>query len=369
MRILIIARPFTFHGGVERATAGLLRGLVESGQDVDLLTPGAQIPVPGVTLHRLWLPSLPAAARVLSLAVAARLAVRRGRWDVVQSHERTLGQDVYRAGEGSHRAYLASTGERRGRRLYHAVVLALEREVFARTPRVVAIAARGRAEIERDYGLCRAPIAVVYNGVDLARFHPSQRCRHRSTLRREVGVAQGAFALLFVGSGFERKGLATAIEGLAELEDGEARLIVIGKGRQGPYVELATHLGVRDRIVWLGPRVDADRWYAAADAVVLPTRYEPFGNVHLEALASGVPVVTSTRAGGAELIQEGLNGFTVDPLDAKAVARAIERIRSAPAATMAEAARRSAEPYTFAAQAEGFMRIYRELRAGVAQNP
>ncbi len=369
MRILVIARPFAFHGGVERATAGLLRGLVEAGQDVVLLTPGAQVPVPGVTVHPVRLPSLPAAARLLALAVVARSAVRRGRWDIVQSHERTLGQDVYRAGEGSHRAYLANVGGSRRRHLYHTVVLALERRVFTRTPRVVAIAARGRAEIERDYGLGRAPISVVHNGVDLVRFHPRHRCRYRSTVRGEAGVAEGAFVVLFVGSGFERKGLSTAIEALAELGDVDARLIVIGKGRQGPYEELATRRGVQDRIVWLGPRPDTDRWYAAADAVVLPTRYEPFGNVHLEALASGVPMVTSTRAGGAELIEEGVNCFAVDPVDTTAVARSLDRVRTAPATTMAEAARRSVEAYTFAAQAEGFVRIYRELRAGAPENP
>ncbi|MGH7333614.1 MAG: glycosyltransferase, partial [Candidatus Rokuibacteriota bacterium] len=97
--------------------------------------------------------------------------------------------------------------------------------------------------------------------------------------------------------------------------------------------------------------------------------YEPFGNVHLEALASGVPMITSTRAGGAELIQDGVNGFVVDPLDARAVAGAIDRVRTTPLATMREAARRSVEAYTFAAQAEGFMQIYKELRAGATRNP
>ena len=187
--------------------------------------------------------------------------------------------------------------------------------------------------------------------------------------RREAEVAETAFVLLFVGSGFERKGLSTAIEALATVRDARVRLMVIGKGRQGPYRELAIRRGVHDRIVWLGPRPDADRWYGAADVVVLPTRYEPFGNVHLEALASGVPIITSTRAGGAELIREGFNGFTVDPLDPRAVATAIERVRAAPAGMMAEAARHSVEGYTFAAQAEGFLRIYRELRTGTIENP
>ena len=114
--------------------------------------------------------------------------------------------------------------------------------------------------------------------------------------------------LLFVGSGFERKGLATAIDALGELGDDHARMIVIGKGRRLPYEELAGRRGVPDRVVWLGPRRDTERWYGAADVVVLPTRYEPFGNVHLEALASGVPMVTSVRAGGAELIRDGAIG-------------------------------------------------------------
>ena len=108
MKLLIIARPFVFHGGVERATAGLIGALVDHGYDVHLLSPSGQAPMRGVTLHPLSLPPLPSAARVLALAVSARRAVARGSWDVVQSHERTLHQDVYRAGEGCHRAYLAS---------------------------------------------------------------------------------------------------------------------------------------------------------------------------------------------------------------------------------------------------------------------
>jgi UDP-glucose:(heptosyl)LPS alpha-1,3-glucosyltransferase len=368
VRILLIARPFVFHGGVERATDGLLGGLVACGQEVDLLTTGRQAPAAGVSVRRLWLPPLPAGARLLALAVAARVVTARGRWDVVQSHERTLSQDVYRAGEGSHRAYLDSVGGARGRPLYHRMVLALERRLFARTPRIVAIAARGQREIQRDYGVPPERIRVVYNGVDLERFHPCVRGRERASARREAGVEADAFAMLFVGSGYERKGLATAIGALAELRDPTVRLIVIGKGRAAPYQLEAARRGVRDQVVWLGARPDTERWYGAADVVVLPTHYEPFGNVHLEALASGVPVVTSTLAGGAELIREGVNGFAVAPRDPSAVAGAIDRVRASSPGSMAEAARSSAEPFTFVAQAARFLSIYRELRAGNPQN-
>jgi UDP-glucose:(heptosyl)LPS alpha-1,3-glucosyltransferase len=364
MRIAIIARPHSFHGGVEQATAGLLGALVARGEEVDLLTPGAAAPVPGVTVRRLRLPPLPAAGRVLALAAASARAMRSGRWDVVQSHERTLGQDVYRAGEGCHGAYLAALGSPRGRRIFHAITLALERRVFARTPRIVAIAARGVEEIRRWHGVPAERLSLVYNGVDLERFHPERGRPSRESRLRDVGVPAGSFAVLFVGSGFARKGLATAIEALAAGSAG-VHLLVIGRGAPGPYEALAERRGVGDRVRWLGPRPDTERWYAVADAVVLPTRYEPFGNVHLEALASGVPVVASDRAGGAELIQDGVNGYVVDPLDATAVARALDRIRSGPPGAMAEAARRAALPFTHAAQAERFAGIYRSANPPV----
>src|SRR5262249_60216028 len=121
----------------------------------------------------------PSAARVLALAVSARRAVAGGSWDVIQSDERTLCQHVYRAGEGCHRAYLASAARPRARGLYHRIVLALERRVFARTPCIVAIAEAGRREIATLYGVAADRLSVVYNGVDLERFHPDNRARWR----------------------------------------------------------------------------------------------------------------------------------------------------------------------------------------------
>jgi UDP-glucose:(heptosyl)LPS alpha-1,3-glucosyltransferase len=364
MKLLIIARPFVFHGGVEQATAGLVAALVEHGYEVHLLSPRGQAPMRGVKLHTLPLPPLPSAARVLALAMSARLAVARGNWDVVQSHERTLRQDVYRAGEGCHRAYLASEARGRTRGLYHRIVLALERRVFARTPQIVAIARVGRREIEALYGVSPGRLAVVYNGVDLARFHPANRSRYRAGARAEAGLPSGAFTALFVGSGFARKGLATAIEAFAAFRDGESRLVVVGKGDRRPYQALAARSGVGERVVWLGARSDLERWYAAADIVVLPSRYEPFGNVHLEALAAGLPVVASARAGGAEIIADGINGSVVDPVDSRAVTAALEVFRQRREGEVAAAARGSAEPYTYAAQVDGFARIYhRSARA------
>lgn len=360
MRILIISRPYTFHGGVESATAGLMRALVAHGHDVHRAGPGAPSAAAGVTEHRLRVPPLPSAVRGVALALAAAVVARRPAWDVVQSHERTLVQDVYRAGEGSHRAYLEASGAPAGRRLHHAVTLALERRVFARTPQIVAISRRGAQEIGELHAVPAARLSVVYNGVDLDRFHPRLRAEHRESARKSTGIPSGAFTVLFAGSGFERKGLATAIRGLARLSDTGARLIVLGRGNAPSYQELAVELGVAERIVWLGPRVDIERWYAAADVLALPTRYEPFGNVHLEALASGLPVVTSLVAGGAEVVNDRC-GATIAPDDAGGLMAAVEKLRSRPVAELRDAARVAAEPYTFARQVGALEEVYRRL--------
>jgi UDP-glucose:(heptosyl)LPS alpha-1,3-glucosyltransferase len=367
MKILVVSRPFVFHGGVERATADFLKSLVAHGHDVHLLSPRPQQPVPGLTLRRLALPPVPAPARVLVLPMAVRLAVRRRDWDVVQSHERTLCQDVYRAGEGCHRAYLEAMGPRYHRRAaYHRLLLALERRVFASTPEIVAISELGAREIARTYRVPDTRLTVVYNGVDLERFHPEHRARHRAAARAEVGVGADAWLALFAGSGFERKGLTTALEAFAALSGRGSRLLVLGKGDARPYRAQAERLGVAERVTWLGPRPDIERWYSAADALVLPTRYEPFGNVHLEALASGLPVVTTTAAGGAEAITPD-SGAVVPPRDPAALAAALERVRGSDPVRMALAARAAAEPFTYERQVAGFERVYRRLpiaRAG-----
>ena len=360
MKILVIARPYVFHGGVESATAGLMRALVAHGHEVHRAGPGRQAPERGVHDHPLRIPPLPSPARSLALAIAAARVARRGGWDIVQSHERTLVQDIYRAGEGCHRAFLDAMGDRAGRRLHHGITLALERRVFARTPRVVAISRRGADEIARHYAVPPARLSVVYNGVDLERFHPRQRAQQRAGARAEAAVPAGAFTVLFAGSGFARKGLATAIRALHRLEDPDARLLVLGRGDAAPYRQLAAELGIASRVEWLGARADIDRWYAAADALALPTRYEPFGNVHLEALASGLPVVTSLVAGGAEVVDDRC-GAVVAPDDAMGFAAALDKLRRRNSADLAEAARAAAAPFTFTRQVAALEEIYRQL--------
>ncbi|HEX7217560.1 MAG TPA: glycosyltransferase family 4 protein [Methylomirabilota bacterium] len=365
MKVGLICRPFSFHGGVETATAGLVHGLVAAGHLVELISTSRQPDVPGIPVRRVPVIRHPSMLRLLSFALAARSAARRGDYDIVQSHERGFRQDVYRAGEGSHRAYLEAMGRRAGLDPYHRLVGALERRIFQlRAARhVVAISARGKADIQERYDTDPDHLTVVYNGVDLERFHPANRMRHRARTRAALGITARAWMVLFVGSGFERKGLGPLLSAFATLADDDSRLVVTGKGNVPRYEALAARLGIEGQVIWTGPVPDVEKLYAAADVVALPALYEPFGNVHLEALASGVPVLSSAGAGGSEVIQQGENGWVVGEPDAAAIAEGLAALRETPAGGWAERVRPTVESFTYAAQAEGFTEIYRLLRS------
>ena len=360
-----MCRPLGSLGGVETATAGLLTELVRRGHGIDLLSTRSQEDVPGVRVHRLPVVAQPSILRVLSFALSARRVAARGAYDVVQSHERGLSQDIYRAGEGTHRAYLLAMG-RDGVRVgpYHRIVCGLEKGIFEcrRARHIVAISRGGKAEIERLYQTPPAAVSLIYNGVDLHRFHPDNRSRWGSVARDALGIDSATWVVLFVGSGFERKGLAPLLQALGRIRDPRCRLLIVGKGDARPYRELARRLGIESRVLWLGQRRDVERLYAAADVVALPALYEPFGNVHLEALASGVPVLTSARAGGSEVVSSGRTGWVVSEPSADAIAGGLLALRETDRAAFVQAARQAAEPFTYAAEADAFESVYRRLR-------
>ena len=354
----------SFHGGVETATAGLLGELVVRGYAPDLFTTAGQVDLPGVAVKRLPVVRRPSVLRLLSFALAARLATRDRGYDLVQSHERTLWQDVYRAGEGTHEGYLRAMGRHRARaNPHHQALCALERRIFRlRSARhVVAISRRDRSEIHAVYRTPIERVSVVYNGVDLARFTPDNRDRFRAATRESLDLSELDWVVLFVGSGFERKGLGPLVEAMSRAADARTRLVVAGKGRPDAYQRQAHRLGLERQVRFVGPRPDVERLYAMADVVALPALYEPFGNVHLEALASGVPVLTSARAGGAEAVTHGESGWVVAEPSAALIAEGLSALRDLDGHAARAAARRAALPFTHAAQVDALEGIWGSL--------
>ena len=203
------------------------------------------------------------------------------------------------------------------RRLVTRQAIADERAAY-RHPALRAVVAVSRttaADVALHYGPLRAPVTVIPNGVDLDVFRPKGAPR----------PARDPAVVLFVGA-YERKGLETAIEALALMRT-RARLRAVGAGPRRRYERLAELLGVADRVALEPPRPDIAAVFAEADAFVFPTRYDPFGMVVAEALACGVPVVTSAAAGAADLITPDEHGYVVpDAHDTRAFADALDAV-------------------------------------------
>jgi UDP-glucose:(heptosyl)LPS alpha-1,3-glucosyltransferase len=187
----------------------------------------------------------------------------------------------------------------------------------------------------------------------------------RAIARAQLGLGGEAFLFLFVGSGFWRKGLDAAIGALAGCGDGRFHLAVAGRDREaGHYARLAAAAGLGERLHLLGGRDDVRPLYAAADCFLLPTRYDPFPNAALEALAMGLPAIVGRRSGAAEILQPGRNGWVCDPGD---VAGLSGLLREAAAAAgdnrLLAAARAAAEGYGMDDMARKLTDLYSALGA------
>jgi UDP-glucose:(heptosyl)LPS alpha-1,3-glucosyltransferase len=373
MEIGLVKRSFRLLGGGERQITYLIEGLLAQGHAVHLfcLQPPSMPLAEGLSCHALPVVPGPRACRVLGFALVVRSALRRAELRLVQSFDRTLGQQIYRAGEGVHREWLhrkRSSLSRLARgwsylRPFDRVLVALERRVFCETPMVITNSVRGVEEIARHYGVPKTRMTTIYNGVDTERFHPGLRRRLRESQRATWGVSADTVVLLFVGSGFHRKGLDCLIRALGELRAGgiaNARVVVVGKGRITAYRRLALEAAVADLVRFEGHRPDVTPYYAGADLCVLPTRYDPFANACLEAMACGLPVLTTEANGVAELLQDDVNGCVLrDALSVEALANALQKaLPWEKRRAMAEAAYQTACEYPLSRALAQTLRVY-----------
>ncbi len=372
LKLALVRQRYTPYGGAERFIARALPALDRAGIEVSLIARrwngwGARrvIKVDPFYVGSTW--------RDASFARAARDEWRRHAFDIVQSHERIPGCDVYRAGDGVHRRWLdirlehAGAAERLGilASPYHRYVCDAERQMFEH-PRLRAVICNSRMvseEVLHGFRIAPERLHVIYNGVDLEHFGTAGREAARGSTRSSLGLGTRETAFLFVGSGFKRKGLDTAIDALARAANPAFHLYVVGRDRRGAALAgRARRAGLAERVHFLGPCDDVRPYYAAADCLVLPTRYDPFPNTVLEALAMGLPAIVSRRCGAAEIIEPGVNGWICAPDDADGLARLMrEADQALRDPKLGARARASAEAFGMDAMAARLLELYRTL--------
>jgi UDP-glucose:(heptosyl)LPS alpha-1,3-glucosyltransferase len=323
MRIALIHLRHARSGGTERYLNLLSAHLAEAGHEPVVVCRSHEAAQhPGLRFVTLRPFSIGGAARLWNFAKAVEAHLSQARYDLAFALGKTWTHDVIRLGGGCHATYLETAHEatrtplerllRKGARKNR---LALEIERRALAPgayrQVITNSELTRRDAMARHAIPAERIRVIHNGTDTEFFHPRLREGAGAVLRRSLGWGPAEEVLLFLGTGYGRKGLDLVLEATAELAPRRPalRLLVVGYDSARPTWEArAAKLGLAPRTIFLGGRPDPEACYGAADVYALPTRYDPFANSTIEAMACGLPTITTRANGGSELIDDGVEG-------------------------------------------------------------
>lgn len=330
-------------GGYGSYARDLCRFLVEDGHSVHLFSRKFEPDRAALTFHKVSAARWPRSFRELSFAYKCQKELHRGEFDIVIGFCRCFGANLVRVGGGAHQAWLKNDllsypgrFARTAKRLWRLVsprtyaLKYLEKKGYGAGsgPFLIAVSRLVRDDLVKYHGIPAERIKIIYGGVNTERFNPSNKEEYRSRTRAEYGIGS-EILVLFAANNFRLKGLMPLLmavdflnrEGLGQ----KLKVMVVGKGDGQRYMSIAREGGWYQNLIFAGPVAFIERYYAAADIFVYPTFYDPFANVCLEALASGLPVITTRHNGASEIIEQARQGLIIDdPWDSQGLALGIK---------------------------------------------
>ena len=369
-------------GGAEARICDLAEYLYARGHDIHIFAQRAEETCDKFTFHPVPARSFSNLLRILSFASNCAEEMRKGKFDIIQVFDKTTWYaNVFLSHNGTfhgaNRRY-AQAVERPALRplklveryfsLRRLAFLFIERRLLHSPDlkRVIAISKMVRQDMMRHWKLPGDRVELIYNGVDLERFNPSHREVYREKLRSRFGLADD-YVLLFIGHNFKRKGLLPLFRAMERIVRSgslpELKAVIVGGGDPGAWGAQAARLGLSERVIFPGKVNNTAEYYSIADVFVLPTFYDPCALSVLEALASGLPVITTKDNGSSELITDGVEGFVLSsPRDTEELSRRIVELADPELrARLSGAARALAERYSLQRNLEEITRVYEEF--------
>ena len=339
MKISISCKYFAPRGGAQTFLFHFADALLDSGHQVKVHALEVEADTDRIEVEWLQMPAVPKTFRDLAYARASRRALSRSDADVAFGEQKSWGASVVRPGGGVHLEYMRQevksypfAAQRAWKSLTkpyspkELLNLYIERRLYI-APELRCVIANSkllRRHLLAHYPELGGRVALVYNGVNCDHYGPHLRNEYRQAVRDELNIPRGALVAVFVAYDWRRKGLATLIRSLPlVMDEGPRRpvyAIVVGRGDRPLTRFLARWEGATERLRFVGA-TDPAPYYGAADVLALPTYFDPCANVTLEALACGLPAITTVHNGAHELLTPGKDGYvTEDPSDAAALA-------------------------------------------------
>ncbi|MBI3508315.1 MAG: glycosyltransferase family 4 protein [Chlamydiia bacterium] len=340
-------------GGLEKFAHRLAEAFIQRGDKVSLLTSGGatESGLLPMQVHSFSVQTWPPFLRMEQFDRAVTDWLGKNRADIIFGMDRNRKQTHIRCGNGVHAAYLKSRIRSEGRWKYwtclinplHRKILSLEKEGLEnrQLQKIFTNSYMVKREILEHYDVSPTLIEVIHNGVEWEEMETSfQNWKEGKTQRlTHLALDHQQIHFLFIGNGYQRKGLDALLQALSIWEFRDFHLTVIGKDKHlDAYREKARNLGLKERVLFLGPQPDVRPFYQMADALLIPSFYDPFANVTVEALAMGLFVVTSPHNGGSEILNFETGCVIENLLDPfsilEALWKAVRRPKTEPAANM-----------------------------------
>jgi glycosyltransferase involved in cell wall biosynthesis len=377
--VVVVAHDVGGVGGMERQLSELVSGLLGEGWGVTVLSRSCQLPAqPGLRWVRVPGPARPFPLAYPWFGLAAGLLLLRHRRGLVHSTGAIVPNraDVVTvhlchhaiAEQGVARFSRTHPGYRLNARLAGLLSRLGERWCYSpgRAGHLVGVSGGVRAELLRHTAVDPSRITVIPNGADTRTFRPDPQ--RRLAARRRLGLSTEDLVAVFVGSEWEGKGLLHALGGVARAP--YWHLVVVGRGDEVRYRRLSRELGVERRTHFVGLTADTPSYYATGDAFLLPSAYETFSLVTYEAAAAGLPVLATRVSGVEDLVQDGLNGWFIEPR-AQDIARRLRQLEADPdlRRAMGRSSREAAQDFGWERAVAAYRELYRSLGAGGPETP
>lgn len=376
MKIAINHTRFASTGGVERYLFNLVKRLLSAGHEIHYYCyKWEPFHHPNLFFHRVPYIKGIRFLRIFSFAFFSKLMLQGKNYDLILGFGKTYYQDIYRDGYGCLKDYqkyslgIIKNPLRRFLRkisLYQQTIQAIENIRYkpGNFKKIIATSEWIKRQILNYHAVRPDQIEVVYSGADIETFHPRNKAKYREKIRNQFGIGENELVLLFVGNDFKRKALDTILKAIPLLRNfaSPLRVLIVGTDRhEKDFFILAKNLGVTKETIFVGHQADIAPFYAASDIFVLPSRFDPFPNAVLEAMATGLPVIVSSTNGTKEIVGGG--GLIVNNPDSET--ELAEKIKilfdREKREEMGINARKKAETMNWEVHMENIFRIYREI--------
>ena len=366
-------------GGGEGYLANFANQLVEKGHEVHIYASKWESNNNNMHYHTIPSVRFPKFLKDILFVINGLREMSKHDFDIVHVVGRALGMNIFNPHCGVEKAWLKQNFLSISCPVSRALkqiacffsfrqnfILWLDRKQYTGkgVSRIIAISDMIKNDIIKYHNIEPERIDVVYNGVDLKRFNPDNKNRYRKAMREKLSLGE-ELVILYISNNFRLKGLLTLVKSLGELKKSgkDFKALIIGRGNKTPYRKLAKKLGVLSNLIFLGHVGEIEKYYAASDLYVHPTFYDSCSLVVTEALASGLPVITTVYDGASGIIEDGKDGFVMkDPNNHRALAEKITLFFDDEFRQKASiAARKKAEEYPAEKNCEEIIEIYNEV--------